>query len=110
MRTALITGLAVAGLLTASIATPAAAVMPAYIKYDGVEGETAPRPKPDARAARPAKPERSKPERLTSRPNIAVGDISGDGRTDSRTAGRRDVKPPSPKPTGLLLPAIQKGR
>ena len=108
MKPSLIAGLTVAGLLAASIATPAAAVMPAYMKYCGVKGESAPGAEPDARAAKPAKP--AKPERRTSRPNIAVGDLSGDGRTDSRKAGRRDVKPPSPKPTGLLLPAIQKAR
>jgi hypothetical protein len=105
MRTALITGLTVAGLLTASIATPAAAVMPAYMKLGDIKGEAAQAEDTGERTAKPAKP-----ERRTSRPNIAVGDLSGDGRDDSRKPGRRDVKPPSPKPTGLLLPAIQKGR
>lgn len=101
-----VTGLIVAGLLSAAIATPAAAVMPAYIKLDGVDGESSRgADKPD----RTAKPRKPGPERPARGPSVAVGDVNGDGRADSRKAGRRDVKPPSPKPTGLLLPAIQKG-
>lgn len=104
MKSLLIVGLAATGLLAASIATPAAAVMPAYMKLGDIKGEST-----DADApAKPAKP--AKPERRPSRPNIAVGDVNGDGRADARPAGRRDVKPPAPKPTGLLLPAIQKAR
>ena len=60
MKPSLIAGLTVAGLLAASIATPAAAVMPAYMKYCGVKGKAAPEAKPDARAARPARSRRAK--------------------------------------------------
>ncbi len=105
-----IAGLAIAGLLTVAIATPAAAVMPAYIKFDGVDGEVAKGVEPDELAAKPAKPQRKKPAPTRSRVNVAAGDVNGDGRADARKSGRRDVKPPRPKPTGLLLPAIQKAR
>jgi len=105
MKLSMIAGLALSGLLAAAVATPASALMPAYMKLGDIKGEAAQADDTGKRTAKPAKP-----ERRTSRPNIAVGDLSGDGRTDSRKAGRRDVKPPSPKPTGLLLPAIQKAR
>lgn len=102
-----VAGLVVAGLLTVAIAAPAAAVMPAYLKLDGVDGETARGSEAPDRTTRPRKPA---PERPARGPNVAVGDLNGDGRADPRAAGRRDVKPPKPKPTGLLLPAIQKAR
>ncbi len=110
MKLSSIAGLTIAGLLAAAIAAPAAAVMPVYMKYEGVDGSTAPGVKPDDVSAKRVKPQRSKPDPRTSRPNVAVGDLNGDGRADPRAAGRRDVKPPKPKPTGLLLPAIQKAR
>jgi hypothetical protein len=129
--------LAATATLAMAIASPAAAVTPAYMKICGVDGESSAPPEKPAKATSAQKPqadiitgagpgagpgrdvrkpartagaERPKPERRTTRPNIAVGDINGDGRTDSRPGGRRDVKPPSPKPAGLLVPAIQKAR
>lgn len=99
-----IASLAVAGLLVASIASPAAAVMPVYGKYCGVDGSSL---KGD-RDVKPAKPARPKPDRRVARPARVEGDIvtgAGPGAGPGR-----DVKAKPAKPAGLLVPAIQKAR
>lgn len=99
-----ITRLAVAGLLVASIASPAAATMPVYGKFCGVDGASA----SDGKAVKPAKPARPKPDRKVARPPRIEGDIiTGAG---AGAGPGRDVKAKRAKPAGLLVPAIQKAR
>ena len=76
-------------------ATPSAAVMPVFIKYDGVDGETAAPPRPSAKPA-------------TAMPKVKLTPRKAGGE---HARGGRKVKPvkPGPQPA-LLVPAIQKVR
>lgn len=97
-----ITSLAVAGLLVASVASPAAALTPVYGKYCGVDSSGL----KDDRDVKPAKPARPKPDRKVARPPRVEGDIiTGAG---AGAGPGRDVKAKRTKPAALLVPAIQK--
>jgi len=81
-------------LLTLS-ATPASAVMPVFMKYDGVEGEAAPVRKPSAAPVSPM-----------NKPKLTTRKSKGEAASSARK-----VKPVKPDPqAGLLLPAVQKAR
>lgn len=105
----MLTALSATCILLVAVGAPAFA-KPSYMKYDGVKGE--------AKAG--------KPGAHGARPNVAVGDVNGDGRANGKhlknakltprkqgteASAQKSVKAPPPRPQeGLLLPAVQKAR
>lgn len=86
--------IALATLAAAGASSAQAAV---YMKYDGVNGEA----RAQAQHAAVLTTRKSGEGQTAGRPNVAGGDLNGDGR---------DFKPPPPKPAPLLLPAVQTAR
>lgn len=87
---------ALLALASAGAAAPAAQAA-GYLKLDGVNGETKATPSPRAVLTT----RKSGEGQTAGRPNVAVGDVNGDGR---------DLAPPPSRPAGLLLPAVQTAR
>ncbi|MGQ7829396.1 hypothetical protein [Altererythrobacter sp. Z27] len=101
----------------AALAVPCAAQAAAYIKFDGVPGES--------KVEMSWKVEKGeKAEGYTGGVNVAVGDLNGDGKVDGRdfevwrnsaagnagAPGRVAAPGADPQAVGLLLPAVQKVR
>lgn len=101
---------------TTMIATAAALLITAthafgawYIKFDGVDGETAQKGHKDWIVIDSV----SLAPTAKRGVRVASGDVTGDGRADARSKpGGRDIDSggADPVPTGLLLPAVQKMR
>lgn len=95
------------GALALGLALPGAAQAAAYIKFDGIKGES--------KVA--SLGFQGEGEGYTGGVRVAVGDVNGDGTPDAPPAPPRagaagDIAAPGPRQQtiGLLLPAVQKVR